>query len=657
MASDISFCLNHSSKEAGNSAQYSKSVFFFVILLFLCFILLTPQKSHAQMGGSGQESTLSFSMLYADRASYQKKFYLRGLIELEYQKYSSEYSYHGRNSHRETTFFSQLYKLGVNGYIYHPKLALFSANIAYKKDKLKSKELSGDKSDSKNINYDLSVIFLPQRPINLNVYASKNNIKTGGLGLSDYDYSMFSYGARLVSTLRKLPIIVLQYDHWEYTTERMRGRRITEDSDFFFEEFPPEEGGLIILREMAKDKTEVDRFDLNVRGLFNPLNTRYTLSANYIDFSGPLRSYDSQSLRTTTYTVLKRQNVISTFFQYSDIDISKLMSFGTNISLAPIGRLYHSYNFEYLTSETEEEKTTSYTFGGIWRYRLSNRINGRAIFRYRFGESDGVDDNYYNFNINLNYGRPVNNYDFTSKYYAGIGREQKIGQFNYMVHGISAGLSTKKFKWGKIYLNYDLTYRTLEYKPEQAGIKSNDSTEIENKLRMGINGRGPGRARWEISLEARFLDASSSNEGAWISVWYGERGWGQKLRHYTMEGSLSYPLGIRGTLTLRSSYTAGTTDSEPLTKYYYEGRVTYRIFQRLNLETFWRQELWNAGWWNTSGAVERRTFDTKIRTYELRANYYWRKMHLSLEYTSTKQDEGPSSTEANLLYFKINRRF
>ncbi|MFZ3138829.1 MAG: hypothetical protein WA126_15725 [Thermodesulfovibrionales bacterium] len=629
----------------------------FLLILIIVELFFFRTETFAQMGGSGQESALSFSTLFADRTAYQKKFYLKGFIELEYQKYSLEYSNHGQNSHRETTLFSQLYKLGVNGYIYNPKLALFSANIAYKKEKSKNKELSGNESDSKNINYDLSVIFLPRRPINLNVYALKNNTKTDGLGFADYDYSIFSYGARLVSTYKKLPMIILQYDHTEYTTERTRGTRITEDSDFYFDEFPPEEGGLVIFREKVKDKRKVDRFDLNVRGLFKPINTRYSLSANYTEFSGPLRSYDSQSLRTNTYTALKNQNVISTFFQYSNIDISKLMSFGTSLSLSPIGRIYHGYNFEYLTSETEDEKTSAYTFGGIWRYRLSNRINGRAIFRYRFGESDGVDENNYNFNINLNYGRPVKGYDFTSKYYAAIGREQKIGQFNYMVHGISAGLSTKKFKWGKIYLNYDFTYRILEYKPEKAGIKSTDSTEIENRLRMGINGRGPGRARWEMSFEARFLDASGGNEDPWISVWYGERGSGQKLRHYTMEGSLSYPLGIRGTMTLRSSYTTGTTDSEPITKYYYEGRITYRIFTRLNLETLWREELWNAGWWNSSVSVERRTFDTKIRTYELRANYYWRKMHLSLEYTSTKQDEGPSSTEANIMYFKINRRF
>ena len=590
------------------------------------------------------------------RLHIKKSSALTGFIEFEYQKYSLEYNYNGQNSNRETTLFSQLYNLGVNGYIYHPKLAIFSANIAYRKDKLKSKEFSGDDSDSKNINYNLSVLFLPKRPLNLYVYALKDDIKTTGSELSDYDYSMFSYGARLVSTFKKLPLIILQYDHWEYTTERMRGTRVTDD--FYFDEFPPEEGGFTIFKERVKDKTKVDRFGLNVRGLINRINTRYTLSADYIEYSGPFRSYDSQSLRTNTYTVLKNQNVISTFFQYSDIDISKLMSIGTSVSLTPIGRIYHSYNFEYLTSETEEEKSSAYTFGGIWRYRLSNRINGRAIFRYRFGESDGIDENYYNFNINLNYGRPFKDYDFTSKYYAGIGREQKIGQFNYMVHGISAGLSTKKFKWGKIYLNYDVTYRTLEYKPEKAGIESTDSNELENRLRIGVNGRGPGRARWEMSLEARYLDASeSTNEGAWISVWYGERGSGQKLRHYTMEGNLSYPLSIRGTLTLRSSYTTGTTDSEPVTKYFYEGRITYRMFTRLNIEALWREELWNEGWWNTSLSVERRTYDTKIRTYELHANYYWRKMHMSFEYTSTKQDEGPSSTEANLLYFKINRRF
>jgi hypothetical protein len=79
--------------------------------------------------GGGDSGTSAFRRY--DPLSSLKKFKFNGRVELVYQDYTSRSSYRGHTAKGGWTTFEQIYKLGLQGYIYHPRLALFSASISY----------------------------------------------------------------------------------------------------------------------------------------------------------------------------------------------------------------------------------------------------------------------------------------------------------------------------------------------------------------------------------------------------------------------------------------------------------------------------------------------------------------------------------------------
>jgi len=596
------------------------------MLLFFCILLLS-EKTEAQMRAAP----------YA----YSKSFRFTGLVELTYRDYSLKSTYYGRKAESDWTSFEQRYRLGLIGYIYHPKLVSFSAGVTYRKEK------SDGESDAKDINYDFSASFLATTPVSLDVYGSRTDSTIEGVGTAPYDITSNFYGARLYFRLRKYPNVRLEYNHWDYTIER--------EKNFI------DETGLIIKKKRVKEETSIDRFSINVKGLLKTINTTYSLTGDLSDYTSPLRSYNGKNLAANTYTVIKEENTLTNFLQYTDIDYTKLTRFGTNLRLFPIGRLHHSYEYEYLTSETGKEKTDSHTVSNSLRYRFSRMIFGTAQFRYRFGKRDGVKEDSYDVNAGLNYGRPIGDFDFTSYYKFNLSKDERGGEFKFMENSLGVGLSTRKFIWGKIYSNYDISLRKFDFsslkESEDSDIGSEKAQSMEHKIRAGINGRGPGRADWNIEAEARIFDSKLNDHRS--GFWLGEEDWADKIRHYTLSGDIGYPVGRKGVATIRAGYTTGSTNSEPVEKYYYEGRLNYRILRNLNLLAWWREEWRNKGWWAGSPIIDIniREFGWKTREYKMELYYLIYRTRISLEYNAYKLEEGPLSSEYKRLYMKFSRKF
>ena len=122
-------------------------------------------------------------------SGYPNRFRFYGVIELDYINYSSEASGHGGKTKATWSTLEQRYNLNVEGYIYHPRLAVFSASVTYDKDT----GIKGNIADSRDIGYNVSVTFLPYRPISMDVYAIKDYYTFNG----SQDSSSDQYGARL----------------------------------------------------------------------------------------------------------------------------------------------------------------------------------------------------------------------------------------------------------------------------------------------------------------------------------------------------------------------------------------------------------------------------------------------------------------------------
>jgi hypothetical protein len=591
------------------------------------------------------------------------KYRFTGLIEFVYRDYTTTSKNNGRSIESGWTSFEQRYRLGLKGYIYHPKLITYSASITYVKDKTDYER--GGERDSKNINYYYAASILKTLPVSLDVYGSKVDSTNEATGVAPYDISSNSYGARLSVSMRKYPSVILEYDHWEYTIEREKIFRVTRDDeeDDFFDFYEDDYGETeeeIFEKKRVREKTSQDRFGINVKGFLKAINTNYYVSGDLSEYTSPSRSFDGKNLTINTNTLIKKSNRLYTYFQYYDIDYIKQTRFSTTADLSPIGRLSHSYKYEYFTSDSDRLKAESHAVSNYLGYRFSSRFFGTARFRYRFGKMDGVREDIYDIYGGLNYTRPIRDYDFASYYSFAYDRKESDEDYELMQNSLGVSLSTRKIIWGKIYSNYDFSFTTYDFsyssgEPGVSDRRTENSDSFGHRFRVGMNRKLPGRAYYNIEAEVRIVDSDTTHARV---LWYREEQWAEKIRHYTFTGDAGYPIGLRGLATFKASYTIGETNSENVQKYYYEGRFNYRLLRNLNFLAWWREDWRNKGWWAGTTVLTRsarRAYGWKTREYQIQIYYLFYKATVSLEYNSYKVEEGPYETDYKRLYLRVSK--
>ena len=134
-------------------------------------------------------------------------------------------------------------------------------------------------------------------------------------------------------------------------------------------------------------------------------------------------------------------------------------------------------------------------FSSFWQYRFTKRFNVRADLRYQDGKRDGNNEDSYNINLGGNYGTLIKGFDLETKYLFSIGELKRFGEIKYITHNLGLGI-TKRFRWGKVYADYDFFYRTINYKLqplEQTDFRSRETTDTEHTFLIGASGRGPFR--------------------------------------------------------------------------------------------------------------------------------------------------------------------
>jgi len=388
----------------------------------------------------------------------------------------------------------------------------------------------------------------------------------------------------------------------------------------------------------------------------------------FFDYSSPSRTYEGKNLIATTYTTIKKENWLSTSLQYSDIDTYKRTMLTADLRLAPIGRLYHTYQYRYENYETEDEKRETQTVGNHLLYRFKRMIFAYVRWNYTFGERDGEREESYDINTGVNFNSPIKNFDFSSYYKFSLSKEERYRDNNFMNHSFGIGLSTRKFRWGKVYANYDLsiskydyTYSAREYdyyfdsEFDELEQMSAEGDSTEHRLRIGINGKGPGRAYWNVETEGRMYDSNMEDHGA--VYWVGDEQWAEKIRHYTVAVDIGYPVGRRGLATLRGRYTTGQTNSEDVERYNYEVHFNYRILRNLKFLAWWREDYRNEGWWAGRPVNTQRAYGWKTREYQIELNYVIRRITFTAEYNVYRVEEGHSTSDQKRLLLRLRRPF
>jgi len=584
----------------------------------------------------------SISIVYeiadAQMVGYPQRFRLTGLIELNYRDYSIEATSGGRKFETGFSIFEQRYQIGLEGYIYHPRLIVFSTKLDYNYSMFKN-DLD---MNTKDIGYEIYLTFLPYRPVSLDIYASKVDFTAEGIS-TPMETTTNQYGARLrLSNLWKLPSMKFEYYHMDM------------DTNYFSSKF------------------ETNWWNFNMNGSMSPIKTNYGLAFGFGDLSSTSRSYNSKRMSWNSSTKIRNTTLLTYLFSY-DEDLSKQLSYGALLIPQPGKRFIQDYRYEYYDDEYHvtgiggEEtgeiiKTADRVFTGTWSYRFTERLYGSLSLDYGLHkEADNLYMNeanwtYYGAVPSIDYRRPIAGLDFLTHYFYFLRKDEKKGESKE--HNLELGLEARRFRFGTIYADYyflksdsiDKLYaeRGDIFAKEEVFKKSTAKT-TSHLFRTGIRGRlgqGPSRGSWNI--EGQYLYSSSSGKRP-ITTLDQELivEWSRKTSQYILFGELTYPLGRGATVHLKAGYNTAKNDSRRTNRFYFDERFTYPISRRLSFAAWW-MEIWD----KIEGGIDR-----KIRDYEVFLTYRVGMVFFSLEYEGIREEENSRIKDTKRLFIKLRRPF
>jgi hypothetical protein len=568
--------------------------------------------------------------------SFYSKYRFTGLVEINYYDYSFKTTANGQKSEIDSKVLEEILRLGVSGYIVHPKLVVYSAAIFFRHAMTKE---HGDEVDSKltekDIGYNLSLTLLRRRPYTLDLYASRDTATVSG-DMGSYDSTTNNYGATLRLFLKDLPFL-----------KRGGGGEAGKTNGNGHEELP-----LLTLHYNHSDfssniwsgKQNTDSLGLDLIGAVKAIRTTYTLTYEFVKYTNPGTSYDSQSIRMSTDTLLKKNAILSTTFQYITAADTRVINFWADLELTPTERFSHVYTYGFSSYEIGSDRTDYHVGTGQWNYRFTPEFTGRGTAYYSITKTDIERDDAYGTGVSLSYHKPIKDLAFSANYAAAY--EQRTG--GIFENSLDLGLRTTKLKWGVIYANYDISYvKRWDQGISGQGI-SDQGTFIDQIARLGVRGRGPGRAYWTLEGEygnvKNDLGGVSANfaGGADTLTIIGAT----RTSYYSGSAEAGYPFSNWGLATLKSYYAYGWTDSKSFSSYYSEARFNYQIWKNLGFMAWWR-----AG----QNKIQADAFAIKTTEYEASLYYRLRRLYLALEYRRWKTEEGPQTTDAGRIYLRLVR--
>jgi hypothetical protein len=609
------------------SVYQKRAALFLLICLIFFFIFVINKRAEAQM-----------------LEEYPTRFKLTGLVDLQFINYSTKNSSGGQSFSGSTSTFEQIYELGLQGYIYHPRLAVFYSDITFDDARV----LSGTKSTSRDLSYSLNVIILPYRPVSLNVYASRTH-GTTDLNSFSTERTVDNYGAILNVSLTGLPAlrrITVQYQHTDSTYDSRT--------------------------------SSTTSYSLNVNGTLRPLRTSYGILLGRIDNNSPLNSFRSNYLSLQTNTALYRGIRLGTGLRYYDDDKGN-KALGINASLDfPEGRKFnHYYLYRY---EKDTIHFPSYEAAGIlgrtienmneylegtWSYRFTDRLSSSASVQYGTHEDELGSWDSDALSANLTYRRPIAGLSSTSQYRFSMRDNGVRGKATE--HDASIELTTRRFKWGTIYLSY--YFLTLNEKDNIPNITSEEQAFVgesqkfvESSIKtnahsfvIGARGRGIGRRLlallWDVEVDYSRATASGKRPKPSFDFdsfdFFGSQNveFEKKNNQYSILGRINYRFGRSSTFTSQAQYSIGETDSLTRKSLILQQQLSYIMSRRLNFLGRWRERRYQ---------IEG-TPDNSARDLEFEVRYRIGKSFLTLNYLFIMDKIGSSDTRQGRLTLRIRR--
>lgn len=587
------------------------------------------------------------------RTVYPRRFSLEGSIELTYKDYNITVENRRKYKNSYSTFKHQ-YSLGVKGFVYHPKLLVFSTRLTFTDDRT-LKSTAGLKPNSQSYIYELSTVFLPYRPINLTTYTTIADYKFGGLdGDSIYDMRITNYGAIFGMNLKNLPLIRFEYYH--LNIEPTGRRKIQETTN--------------------------DSFYLNIRGLFRKIRTQYSFNLGYSNIKTLNDNRKYKFINVYTNTNLKKLALIN-FFRYYDQELTKTLGFHTNIQPQKWKRLTHEYYYSYEKFEdkldtnahdiTTERETNRQEIRGFFSYRFTKSLYSSLSLNYgTFNEKiksayfdiDNEKEKEYKFHgiyASLNYSKSFKKY-YLFTFYRFLQKDDEF-KGKYTQHSFNFELKTRRFRWGTIYTSYtfnilDGMFKIYEEENPYEFIFEEEVSEGKYKstthtFTLGIRGKIFKKAPW--SLEAEYYNAQSSKERPKKYFGFNDEFFESsilkteiKKNFFDFLGEIMYPIGRKGSnLNFRTGYSFGEIDSIQTSKTFYELKFNFPYSKNLRFLSWWREI-----WYNYDIAADR-----KVREFDLNVIYRIGKIYLNAEYWIQNQEDNGRKRNYRRFIIKVRRSF
>lgn len=554
---------HHLKNGNGINSELKKKLFLLVfVIAFTVLFMITSASAQMTIG-------------------YPKRFHLYGLIELAFTNYDSRTEFDNTTRKNWSWTFNQKYQLNFDGYIYHPRLAVFNSYIAFSDTMYKT---SYTNPDYKNIGYFLGVNILPYRPVTLRIHTQKTDYTGDTFPSGTFRQEYWEYGIRLWSDYKKLPHMRTEYLHSEVKS----GSDFSENTTWSF-----------------------DMFDF-----IEKLKTNWGLFYRINENKNPIKNYESTISGFYTSTMLKPYGSFSNILRNIDSDLYKSLRFNSALSFVPGERFSHNYQYRYDDSEYEYEgsviagtpftsiKTKVQQLVGSWGYKLTSRLSLGLALNYNLHDQNSRKWNSYAITPSLHYHRPIaRGIDMASSYQFFLREDEERG--NFREHSFYTGLKIRKFKWGLIYTNYYFLKshgedkirdrQDEEFFFDEKDYRKSTYDATVHTLNTGIRGNlrgGAGRGYWNFQIEYQNQQTHRKRElGVVYDTFSDENNfleYSKKLQQTTFSLDIYYPWRKGSAITFKAGYITGTADSRDINTWFYEARLSYPMMRRLLLSAWFR---------------------------------------------------------------------
>lgn len=532
---------------------------------------------------------------------YPRRFRLTGRMEFTYQHTETLKGSDSYSTTDERTDFTQRYTLGLSGYVYDPRLMVFTSLISFMHTNIWQE---GNEGILDALNYDISTTLLPYRPLSLTTYASKTDSTVEGTYLPQFTVTSLSYGAYLRINMKKLPLIRLDYRHWEYDSELETGT------------------------------TERDSYGFNVWGNVKALRMRYILNAELSDYKSPQGEYNTTEIRLYQDFSIKKETSLKAYSYYSGREDYKLFNLDLDLEVNPLKRLRHDYSYGFNHTSTDLTEADTHRLRAGWTYKFNNYLTGSFSVNAGFsklerdeGEEEGTSEG---IGAGLSYVRRISWFD-TRTYWRGSYShregDETDSQFNgeVILNNLGTNIVMRRFSFATIYTGYDFT----DYMRDGGEL-------ISHFARLGISGRGPKRAYWRLEGNYRVSegDETTSDEEGTVRI--------QEGRSYAIRGEFGYPISYRGLIAFNTGYNVNEADSDRWDNLYYTIRANYLLVRNLHA----------SGWWSQSWSNDAERTDMN-GTFSLR--YRFRRVYITAEYRFRETEELSDFSRTQSILLKLTR--